>query len=110
MYRFITLFLCLLLSSLAYGGGEEIVTVIAKDYRFQPAEITVKAGTKVRWENHEKRQYHSVWFEALGDEPGDYFFPGESRERTFTQPGNFHYICEPHAESHKMTGIVHVVE
>ena len=95
-------------SQLAWGG--EVVTVIAKDYKFEPAEISVKAGSTVRWENREKRQYHSVWFEALGDKEGDYFFPGESRERTFDKPGTYPYICEPHHESHGMKGVVHVVE
>ena len=95
-------------SQLSWGG--ETVTVIAKDYKFHPAEITVKAGTTVHWENQEKRQYHSVWFEALGEEPGDYFFPGESRERTFDKPGTYPYVCEPHHDSHEMKGVVHVVE
>ncbi|MET0068504.1 MAG: plastocyanin/azurin family copper-binding protein [Candidatus Thiodiazotropha sp.] len=102
------LLLWLLLLNTAFAG--EVVTVIAKEYKFQPQEITVKVGTTVRWENHEKRQYHSAWFEVLGDEPGDYFFPGEVRERTFDKPGSYPYICEPHAESHQMKGVVHVVE
>ena len=84
----------------------ETALVVAKDYRFEPAELTVKAGTTVRWENQEKRQYHSVFFEQLGDKPGDYFFPGESRERTFDQAGTYPYICEPHGESHGMKGVV----
>ncbi|MCU7920836.1 MAG: cupredoxin domain-containing protein [Candidatus Thiodiazotropha sp. (ex Epidulcina cf. delphinae)] len=91
-------------------AGEEPVTIIAKDYEFQPQEITVKVGTTVRWENQEKRQYHSIWFEILGDEEGDYFFPGDVRERTFTKPGTYHYICEPHHQSHEMKGVIHVVE
>ena len=95
-------------SQLSWGG--ETVTVITKDYEFHPAEITVKAGTTVRWENQEKRQYHSVWFEAFGEEPGDYFFPGESREKTFDKPGTYPYVCEPHHDSHEMKGVVHVVE
>ena len=80
--------------------------VIAKDYRFMPEEIRIKAGTSVRWENQDKRQYHSVFFKELGDKPGDYFFPGETRERTFDEPGTYPYICEPHWDSHGMTGVV----
>jgi len=90
--------------------GAETVTVITKEYKFEPAEITVKPGTTVRWENQEKRQYHSVFFEQLGDKPGDYFFPGESRERAFDKPGSYPYICEPHYKSHNMKGVVHVME
>lgn len=86
------------------------VVVIAKDYRFIPEEITVRVGTTVRWENHERRQYHNAYFESLGDTPSDYFFPGEFRERTFDTPGTYAYICEPHIEDHDMKGVVHVVE
>lgn len=84
--------------------------VIAKDYKFEPADLTIKAGDTVRWEIHDKRQYHSVYFASLGDPPKDYFFPGESRERVFPKAGTYDYICEPHWESHGMGGVVRVVE
>ena len=110
MHRYrLRIFLASLLLSFS-AMGDEAVTIIAKDYKFEPQEVTVKVGTKVRWENHEKRQYHSAWFEILGEEQGDYFFPGDIRERTFTKPGTYHYICEPHIESHNMKGVIHVVE
>ncbi|MCU7887281.1 MAG: cupredoxin domain-containing protein [Candidatus Thiodiazotropha sp. (ex Lucinoma aequizonata)] len=110
-YFLVSAFICLLLThSVLAGGGSSAVTIISKDYKFDPEEVTVKVGTKVRWENHEKRQYHSAWFEVLGEEPGDYFFPGDVRERTFDKPGTYHYICEPHHESHNMKGAIHVVE
>lgn len=97
-------------ASLLAGAPAEVVVITVKDFHFEPAEITVKVGTTVRWENHEKRQYHNVYFEALGDKQSDYFFPDEVRERTFDKPGTYPYICEPHHESHKMKGVVHVVE
>ncbi|MDM8546121.1 plastocyanin/azurin family copper-binding protein [Candidatus Venteria ishoeyi] len=87
--------------------AEDVTTrVIIKDFKFQPAEITVTSGTTVRWENHEKRQYHSVWFEQSGEPEPEYFFPEEFFEKTFNQIGDFPYRCGPHP---KMTGIVHVV-
>jgi plastocyanin len=98
------------LSGLTFPSLADTVVVVAQDYQFAPAELTVPAGTTVRWENREKRQYHSVYFESLGDKPGDYFFPGESRERAFTTPGTYPYVCEPHHGSHQMKGVVHVVE
>ncbi|MCU7830842.1 MAG: cupredoxin domain-containing protein [Candidatus Thiodiazotropha sp. (ex Myrtea sp. 'scaly one' KF741663)] len=110
MFRNNIIMLLLWMFVAQYALAGEAVTVIAKDYKFQPEEITVKVGTTVRWENHEKRQYHSAWFKVLGEEPGDYFFPGDVRERTFDKPGSYHYICEPHHESHQMKGVVHVVE
>lgn len=82
--------------------------VIIQDFKFQPQEITIKRGQTVRWENHEKRQYHSVWFKALGeDEPEDYLFPDDSYEREFKQSGTFPYRCGPHPE---MTGTVKVTD
>lgn len=104
----VPLLACLMIAQTGFAG--EVVTIITKDYKFQPDEVTVKVGDTVRWENVEKRQYHSVWFETLGDEPGDYFFPGEVRERIFVKPGDYHYICEPHFETRQMKGVVHVVE
>jgi len=94
----------LLLNSYSFAAGQVIEVEIFK-YQFNPAEITIKAGDTVRWVNKEKRQYHSVWFEVLGEEEPPYFFPGESFERTFDKPGEFPYRCGPHPE---MTGIIHV--
>ena len=88
------------------AGGETIVISI-KNFKFNPPEITVPVGATVRWENDEKRQYHSVWFEAQGDPEPDYFFPEEFYERPFDQVGEFPYRCGPHPE---MTGVIKVVE
>ena len=87
------------------GGDANIVNI--KDFKFIPQEITIKRGETVRWNNIEKRQYHSVWFEALGEEEPDYIFPDEYYEREFKETGTFPYRCGPHP---KMTGKVHVTD
>ena len=90
------------------AGGDADLLVIIKDFKFIPQKITIKQGQTLRWENREKRQYHSVWFEALGEEePEDYLFPEDAYQREFQQTGSFPYRCGPHPE---MTGIVHVVQ
>ena len=66
-----------------FAGGESPLVII-KDFKFIPQEITIKRGQVLRWENREKRQYHSVWFEALGEEEPDYFFPDESFDAVFS--------------------------
>ncbi|MCK4865343.1 MAG: cupredoxin domain-containing protein [Gammaproteobacteria bacterium] len=82
--------------------------VIIKAFKFIPQEITIKRGQKIVWENREKRQYHSVWFEALGEEePEDYLFAGDTYKREFKTVGSFPYRCGPHP---KMTGTVHVID
>lgn len=88
-------------------ADEAATLVIIKDFKFTSQEVTVKRGATVRWENREKRQYHNVWFEALGEEEPDYLFPDEFYEREFTEVGDFPYRCGPHP---KMTGIVHVIQ
>ncbi len=95
-----------LLSALSSFAGERADISISK-FAFHPAHLEVKAGTVVRWTNDEKRQYHSIWFKAAGEEPSAYFFPGEQYEKRFDQVGEFPYTCEPHPE---MAGTITVVE
>jgi len=98
----------LLFSVNAFAAGDAVIIEIQK-YKFIPDEITVKVGTTIRWVNMEKRQYHSVWFRDAGDPVSQYFFPGENFERTFNEPGDFPYVCEPHEKDSNMIGMVHVV-
>jgi len=84
--------------------------VIIKKMKFIPQEITIKRGQNIRWENRELRQFHSVWFEALGEEEPDYMFPDDESyvyTREFKKSGTFPYRCGPHP---MMTGTVHVVD
>jgi len=70
----ITLFISIAFSSATFAGGDT-PQVIIKDFKFIPQEITIKRGDTLRWENHEKRQNHSVGFEASGEEEPDYLIP-----------------------------------
>jgi len=89
-------------------AGDEVVLVVIKDFKFIPQDVRIKPGQTIRWENQEKRQYHSVWFEALGEEePEDYLFPDDSYERRFDATGSFTYRCGPHPE---MIGSITVAE
>lgn len=85
--------------------AKDIVDIEIRQFQFIPAEITVSPGTTIRWTNKEKRQYHNVWFEELGEEEPDYLFPEDRYQRTFNDTGSFPYRCGPHP---KMRGIVHV--
>lgn len=95
-----------LLSLLTFSQAETKHQIDIIKYKFTPAEITINVGDTIRWTNKEKRQYHSVWFEQLGEPEPDYFFPDEFFERSFKDIGDFPYRCGPHP---KMTGMVHVI-
>jgi len=79
-------------------GRAETVVVEIREFAFQPQRITIAPGTTVRWVNREKRQYHNVWFESLGEEEPPYLFPEEQYERTFATPGRYPYRCGPHPQ------------
>ncbi len=89
--------------------AQETVVVTMKDFVFEPEEVTIQVGDTVRWENHERRQFHNIWFQEQGEDPGPYLFPEESMERTFDQPGTYPYLCQPH-EGRNMHGVVIVVK
>jgi plastocyanin len=89
------------------AAHNEVIVELDK-FAYIPRELTVKVGTTVKWVNKETRQYHSVWFKEQGEEPGEYFFPGESVSKFFDKPGRYPYVCEPHEK--RMTGVIIVVE
>jgi len=103
--KFIIIFMAFFLSLSA--SAADLANVSIKKFEFIPKEITVKKGTKIRWTNNEKRQYHSVWFEERGDPEPDYFFPEEIYELEFNEVGTFPYRCGPHP---KMLGTVIVTD
>lgn len=78
--------------------AETMAEVSILKFKFIPAEITVKKGTRIRWTNNEKRQYHNVWFEQGAEPEPDYIFPEETYERVFNEVGRFPYRCGPHPE------------
>lgn len=99
-----TAFAGLVLALGPYAHASQTVEVLVDDYKYQPAELSVKAGTTVRWVNGEKRTSHSViWLGPEGGFESERFFPGESYERKFEKAGTFPYACGPHPE---MKGVV----
>ena len=80
-----------------------MVVVEIRDYQYQPATVTVKAGSTVRWVNRERRTTHTVRFTGPAGLESERMFPDEHWERRFDQPGRYPYECGPHPE---MTGLV----
>lgn len=73
-------------------------------YKFDPADITVPAGTTVTWTNNDNFT-HSV---RLLDDGGAVMpmKPGESVSFTFDKPGLHHYDCSYHPQNMKATVLV----
>jgi plastocyanin len=72
------------------------------DFAFEPATITVPAGTKVSW-THAGQAPHTVTADTKLFDSGR-LTPGQSFDFTFTTPGTYAYKCEIHPG--RMTGTV----
>ncbi len=83
-------------------SGEAEVEI--EDFAFRPAEITITAGTTVKFGNkddvgHSVKADDATWGSVLLSKGEEFFF-------TFTTPGTYSYHCEPHTS---MTGTIIVV-
>lgn len=96
-----------LLVTLPLQACADTAEIMIRDYQYQPAELTVQAGTTVKWINDEKRVSHSIRFTGPEGFESERIFPGEAWERTFDQPGSYPFSCGPHPEMH---GIITVSE
>jgi plastocyanin len=79
--------------------------VAIANYAFKPAALTVKAGTKLTFTNHDSTA-HTATTSTSGFDTGT-LKPGQSATVTVTKPGTYSYICQFHAF---MTGKVTVVQ
>jgi len=79
----------------ACGGSaapSQASAVAVKDFAFDRAEITVPAGTKVRFENTGATT-HTVKGRGFFSEAIN---PGQTYEHRFTRPGTYRYLCTLH--------------
>jgi plastocyanin len=80
------------------GQANEIVI---QNFSFQPATLTIKAGTKVTWVNRDDDPHTATAtdksFNSKTLDTGDHF------SLEFTKPGIYNYYCALHP---KMTGKV----
>ncbi len=97
--------LLVLLAALPLQAGADATEIIIRDYKYQPAELTIPAGTTVKWINDEKRVSHSIRFTGPDGFESERIFPGESWERLFDKPGSYPFSCGPHPE---MQGVITV--
>ena len=88
------------------------VVVDIKDLAYSPASIQVAQGDTVTWMNSEEIMPHDVTSGTFGQpDVGQLFgseimMPGQSFATTFSQAGEFVYVCKLHPT---MTGVVIVL-
>lgn len=98
------------------AAGATSVVHMTDQLKFDPATITVKAGTTIEWQNTSttvhtvtddpsKAQNPSDAALPNGAQPWDsgMINPGQTYRRTFTVAGQYSYFCIPH-ESMGMVG------
>ncbi|WP_198086818.1 plastocyanin/azurin family copper-binding protein [Variovorax sp. E3] len=77
----------------AHAAGSAHVTI--RNFAFEPAQITVKAGQTVTWRNDDGAP-HGVAFKD-GTTGIDLLLPGKTFAQTFDKPGVHDYVCSVHA-------------
>jgi amicyanin len=82
-------------TSAAPTGGGGAVTVDITDFKFDPISLTVKAGSKVTWINHDNAPHTAT---ASGDGAFDTGTLKKNDTKTvkLTKPGTYAYICAFH--------------
>jgi plastocyanin len=119
------------LTSLALGGfasrtadasapATVVIKMLDTPPSFTPAQVTIKAGDTVKWENVGNSVHHATDDPAAAIKPSDvtkpagagsfdsgFIPPGASFTYTFTVPGTYKYVCAAH-EMSGMSGEVMV--
>jgi plastocyanin len=76
------------------AGADPATIVMAKDFMFAPASMTVKAGSTVTWTNQDDEP-HTVVSDA-GLFRSAALDTKESFSFRFDKPGTYHYACSIH--------------
>ena len=82
------------LGAVAAAPAQQAVAVEAGDNFFEPRNLTVRAGTTVRWANTGQRP-HTVTADNGAFDSGN-LDPGANFSFTFNRAGTYAYFCEYH--------------
>ncbi len=75
-----------------------------RPFAFSPAEVTVPAGSAVRWVNDENMLHTVTSTHSIAVRRPNGLFnkslakKGDTFTYTFTKPGVYHYYCQPHTD------------
>lgn len=81
-------------SSTSGQGQPEGAQIVISDYKYEPADITIKAGESVTWTNEDAVQHNAAADDGAFE--GPLLSKGESYTFTFNTPGTYPYHCTPH--------------
>jgi plastocyanin len=73
------------------------VNVSISNYAFHPATLTVAAGTRITFTNHDQTAHTATASSGFDTGTVD---PGKSGTVTFKKPGTYTYYCQFHAFMH----------
>jgi plastocyanin len=104
-WSLIAMVLALLLGAPAVTRADTWI-VIVESNDFDPFDITIAPGDDVCWMwttgFHTTTSVDGLW-------DSDVLPPGSMFDYTFTDPGDYYYICTLHFDCCGMAGVVHVV-
>jgi plastocyanin len=83
----------LMLSAPAYAEDSQISI---KDHLFTPSTLTISAGTKVTWTNHDQDPHTVVESGAPKPFHSSALDTNDTFSYTFTEPGTYKYFCTLH--------------
>ena len=85
----------LALSSAVWAKKRPTRTVLIQGFRFKPAHITIKRGTKVRWINKDRAHHTATATKRKSFDSGR-LGKGQRYTHTFKSAGKKKYFCEIH--------------
>ena len=89
--------------------SQEHAKVVITNNKFEPKELTIKAGSEVIWEN--KEGTHAVTADD-GSWTSSGLTAGKTYTRKFDKPGKYAYYCTFHGGKggHQMSGVINVTD
>jgi plastocyanin len=85
----------LALPSVVAARKQATKTVVIQNFRFKPAHITIKRGTRVIWINKDSVQHTATANNGRSFDSG-LLRKGKKYAHTFKRAGKKGYHCEPH--------------
>jgi plastocyanin len=95
----------MLLASPVFAADASANQIAISEYMYAPATLTIVAGTKVTWVNHDEVP-HTIVDTDKAFRSGA-LDTDDTYSYTFTKPGTYHYFCTLHP---KMVGTIVVAD